>query len=259
MLQVENLNVYYGAIHALQGISFNVEQGEIVTLIGANGAGKSTTLRTISGLLRSRTGSITLQGPGHLHGGRGKDRPDGHQPRSRGPQDLRSPFRAGKPHDGRLHPQRPGGDPADPGARLQELPPSQGAGHAVRRDALRRRAADAGHGPRAHEPAHPAPPGRALHGLSAPSSWRRSSASSWRSTSRGRASSWWSRTRRWRCPSRSRAYVLETGRIVLSGSAKEIAENPQVKAAYLADLRRGLRRFYFSWCFLRERRTGRNR
>ncbi len=62
MLQVENLNVYYGAIHALQGITFNVEQGEIVTLIGANGAGKSTTLRTISGLLRSRTGSIHLNG-----------------------------------------------------------------------------------------------------------------------------------------------------------------------------------------------------
>jgi branched-chain amino acid transport system ATP-binding protein len=62
VLRVESLNVYYGAIHALQGISFNVEQGEIVTLIGANGAGKSTTLRTISGLLRSRTGSITLRG-----------------------------------------------------------------------------------------------------------------------------------------------------------------------------------------------------
>jgi branched-chain amino acid transport system ATP-binding protein len=62
VLQVENLNVYYGAIHALQGISFNVEEGEIVTLIGANGAGKSTTLRTLSGLLRSRTGSITFKG-----------------------------------------------------------------------------------------------------------------------------------------------------------------------------------------------------
>ena len=62
MLQVENLNVYYGAIHALQGISFNVDEGEIVTLIGANGAGKSTTLRTLSGLLRSRTGSITFKG-----------------------------------------------------------------------------------------------------------------------------------------------------------------------------------------------------
>jgi branched-chain amino acid transport system ATP-binding protein len=62
VLQVENLNVYYGAIHALQGISFNVSEGEIVTLIGANGAGKSTTLRTLSGLLRSRTGAITFRG-----------------------------------------------------------------------------------------------------------------------------------------------------------------------------------------------------
>jgi branched-chain amino acid transport system ATP-binding protein len=62
VLRVEDLNVYYGAIHALQGVSFNVEKGEIVTLIGANGAGKSTTLRTISGLLRPRTGSITLNG-----------------------------------------------------------------------------------------------------------------------------------------------------------------------------------------------------
>jgi len=62
VLQVENLNVYYGAIHALQGVSFNVDEGEIVTLIGANGAGKSTTLRTISGLLRSRTGAITFKG-----------------------------------------------------------------------------------------------------------------------------------------------------------------------------------------------------
>jgi branched-chain amino acid transport system ATP-binding protein len=62
MLEVENLNVYYGAIHALKGISFHVEKGEIVTLIGANGAGKSTTLSTLSGLLRSRTGKILFQG-----------------------------------------------------------------------------------------------------------------------------------------------------------------------------------------------------
>ncbi|MEN4010994.1 MAG: ABC transporter ATP-binding protein [Bellilinea sp.] len=61
LLEVEDLNVYYGAIHALQGVSFHVEEGEIVTLIGANGAGKSTTLRTISGLLRTRTGSIKFK------------------------------------------------------------------------------------------------------------------------------------------------------------------------------------------------------
>lgn len=62
LLEVQDLNVFYGAIHALQGVSFHVEEGEIVTLIGANGAGKSTTLRTISGLLRSRTGHIKFKG-----------------------------------------------------------------------------------------------------------------------------------------------------------------------------------------------------
>jgi branched-chain amino acid transport system ATP-binding protein len=58
MLEVEKINVYYGAIHALTDISFNVQEGEIVALIGANGAGKSTSLKTISGLLHPRDGSI---------------------------------------------------------------------------------------------------------------------------------------------------------------------------------------------------------
>lgn len=62
MLEVKDLHVFYGAIHALQGISFDVDQGEIVTLIGANGAGKSTTLKTISGLLRPRQGTISFDG-----------------------------------------------------------------------------------------------------------------------------------------------------------------------------------------------------
>ena len=61
MLNVNNINVYYGAIHAVKDISFHVEEGEIVTLIGANGAGKSTILKTVSGLLHSKTGSITFQ------------------------------------------------------------------------------------------------------------------------------------------------------------------------------------------------------
>jgi branched-chain amino acid transport system ATP-binding protein len=62
VLKVNDLNVYYGAIHALHGVSFEVNQGEIVTLIGANGAGKSTTLKTISGQMRSKTGSIEFMG-----------------------------------------------------------------------------------------------------------------------------------------------------------------------------------------------------
>ncbi|WP_417293253.1 ABC transporter ATP-binding protein [Dysosmobacter sp.] len=62
ILKVDDINVYYGSIHAIKSISFEVNEGEIVTLIGANGAGKSTTLNTISGLLHSKTGHIEFMG-----------------------------------------------------------------------------------------------------------------------------------------------------------------------------------------------------
>jgi branched-chain amino acid transport system ATP-binding protein len=62
MLKIENIDVFYGAIHALKGISVEVKEGEIVTLIGANGAGKSTILRTISGLLKPKAGQVTFEG-----------------------------------------------------------------------------------------------------------------------------------------------------------------------------------------------------
>ena len=70
LLELNDVHTYYGAIHALRGVTLHVDEGEIVTLIGSNGAGKSTTLRTISGLLRPREGSIQLAG----------DRIDGHRP-----------------------------------------------------------------------------------------------------------------------------------------------------------------------------------
>ncbi len=62
LLQVDNIHTYYGNIHALQGISLYVDEGEIVTLIGANGAGKSTTIRTVSGIMHPREGKITFDG-----------------------------------------------------------------------------------------------------------------------------------------------------------------------------------------------------
>ena len=62
LLKVDGINVYYGNIHAVKDISFTVNAGEIVTLIGANGAGKSTTLKTISGLLKPRTGDVLYKG-----------------------------------------------------------------------------------------------------------------------------------------------------------------------------------------------------
>ena len=62
MLKISDLNVFYGSIHAVKGVSFEVNEGEIVTLIGANGAGKSTTLNTLAGLLGPRSGSISFEG-----------------------------------------------------------------------------------------------------------------------------------------------------------------------------------------------------
>ena len=62
LLEIDNLHVYYGAIHAVKGVSLSVDAGEVATLIGANGAGKSTTLRTVSGLLRPREGAVRFEG-----------------------------------------------------------------------------------------------------------------------------------------------------------------------------------------------------
>ena len=67
LLEVDNINVYYGAIHAIKGISFHVDEGEIVTLIGANGAGKTTSLNTVAGLLRSKTGDVKFQDKSIAH------------------------------------------------------------------------------------------------------------------------------------------------------------------------------------------------
>ena len=67
MLKIDDIHVYYGAIHAIKGISFEVKEGEIVALIGANGAGKSTILKTVSGLMHPRSGNITFCGENIAH------------------------------------------------------------------------------------------------------------------------------------------------------------------------------------------------
>ena len=106
ILKVNDINVYYGAIHAIKGISFEVNPGEIVTLIGANGAGKSTTLQTVSGLLHSRTGSIEFLGENLIGRPRPQDRGQGPGPGAGGTADLPADDRGGEPGDGRLHPVR---------------------------------------------------------------------------------------------------------------------------------------------------------
>lgn len=86
LLSLDNIHTYYGRIHALKGISMTVEKGEIVTLIGANGAGKSTTLRTISGIVHPREGHISLEGQDitHLDAHIIVNRGVGHVPEGRG-------------------------------------------------------------------------------------------------------------------------------------------------------------------------------
>ena len=105
ILKVDDINVYYGSIHAIKGISFEVDEGEMVTLIGANGAGKSTTLNTIAGLLRSKTGSIEFMGRALDACPQPQDRCQGPGPGARGTADLPADDRAGKSGDGCLHPQ----------------------------------------------------------------------------------------------------------------------------------------------------------
>ncbi len=104
LLNVEDINVYYGAIHAIKDVSFQVNEGEIVTLIGANGAGKTTTLQTISGLLRSKTGSITFEDKDIQHISADKLVSHGPGPGPRGTAGLPADVGGGEPGDGRLHP-----------------------------------------------------------------------------------------------------------------------------------------------------------
>ena len=104
MLKVENLQVFYGAIHALQGVSFHLEKGEIVALIGANGAGKSTVLNTISGILRPREGSVSFEGQEIHEDPAAGYCPQGRDPSTRRTQDFLAHDRHRKPGDGRLHP-----------------------------------------------------------------------------------------------------------------------------------------------------------
>ena len=107
MLEVQNINSYYGKIHALKDVSISVERGEIVTIIGANGAGKSTMLRTTSGLLKPRSGSIRLEGEDLTRLRPHEIVMKGRRPGAGGPAGVRPPHRDREPGNGgiQLHRQ----------------------------------------------------------------------------------------------------------------------------------------------------------
>lgn len=232
MLQVENLNVYYGAIHALQGISFEVNEGEIVTLIGANGAGKSTTLRTISGLLRARTGSVRFKGedittvPAEkiVHLGISQV-PEG-----------RKIFAPLSVKENLMMGAYTREDPEEIAQSLERVYASF--------PRLRERAGQYG-GTLSGGEQQMLATGRGL--MSQPSLLLMDEPSMGLSpilveeifriiteiNKQGTSILLVEQNAQMALSIAHRAYVLETGRIVLAGSAKEIAENPQVKAAYL--------------------------
>ena len=141
ILKVDDINVYYGAIHAIKGVSFEVNEGEVVTLIGANGAGKSTILKTVAGLLSSRTGSVQFMG---------KDL-GGIPAHKIVPMGL-----ALVPEGRQIFLQMTVEENLQMGAFTR--PASEYD------ESVRRRTADAGHGPRPDVQAPPADAGRALHG-----------------------------------------------------------------------------------------------
>ena len=229
LLQVEDINVYYGAIHAIRGISFEVYPDEIVTLIGANGAGKSTTLNTIAGLLRPRSAHIVLEGKGPDNHSRQPDRIPGHGPVPRGAAHLPADDRAERIC-------QMGGYTAGRDSRLfgdvHPLPPPQGQEKQYRHP-LRRRAADAGHGPGADEQAQAAHAGRALHGIGAHSLVEQIFDIIKELHQAGVTILLVEQNAQMALSIADRAYVLETGRIAMTGEASALLKNDDVRKAYL--------------------------
>ena len=106
MLQVDGLDVYYGDVQVLKGVTLDVKEKELVAVIGANGAGKTTLLKTISSLLKPRKGSITFEGKRISEMEAHQVVKDGHYPYPRRPPALPGDDSAGKPGDGRFSGQK---------------------------------------------------------------------------------------------------------------------------------------------------------
>jgi branched-chain amino acid transport system ATP-binding protein len=231
LLDVRNLHVHYGKIHALRGVSLRLCRDQIVTLIGANGAGKSTTLRAISGILAMSDGDVVLEGeslkelPAHRFVAKGIVQvPEGR--RIFGRLTVAENLRLGAflSKDKRWI--------GDMEARARHDSGAQGAADAGGRHLVRRRAADAGDRPRPDGQPAGAAARRAKHGTGAPSGAedlrdRRRHPQARRAGAAGGAE---------RVPALTIAdygYVIETGEVVQEGPGHELLANPQVKEAYL--------------------------
>ena len=156
ILKLSNIESYYGPIMAIRGISLEVPRGQIVTLLGANGAGKTTVLKTISGILDPQKGSIEFLGKPIQRMEADKIVRLGLEPRAGGARGVSVPVGARKPDDGRLSAQGSRRRRRGSRTRLRLFPAAEGAHQPAGRTAFRRRAADAGDRAGADEPADPA-------------------------------------------------------------------------------------------------------
>ncbi len=127
ILELEDVHTFYGSIEALKGVTLDVGEREIVTLIGANGAGKSTTLRSINGLNHPAHREDPLPGPGHHRRGAARRGQDGDQPVSRGPPPVSADERAREPRDGRVPAHGPRRDQGVARPGLRALPAARRA------------------------------------------------------------------------------------------------------------------------------------
>ena len=162
MLDVRDLSVFYGEARALRGVDLQIGDGEIVSVVGPNGAGKSTLVNALAGLLvdrlrRDRDGRRRPDAPRGARGRRARRRD-----RAGGAADLCGDERARQPRPRRVPADSPPVPRRASRARPRALPDPRGAGRAARRDAERRRAADAGAGPCAHVRAEAPAPRRAV-------------------------------------------------------------------------------------------------
>ena len=162
LLSVRDLETYYGPITAIRGVSFDVSDGQIVTILGANGAGKTTVLKSICGAHGAAEGHHRLRRPQHHRAGAGQGSAARHRPRAGGARDLPVHDGEGQPDDGRLRAPRPRRDRARPRHRLQLFPGAARAPDLAGGLSLRRPAADAGDRPGADGAAQADAAGRAL-------------------------------------------------------------------------------------------------
>ena len=207
LLSVENLRVSYDNIKALHGLNFQIGEGEIVCIIGANGAGKSTTLRAISRMVKTEPGSrMTLQGKDLL--GYSADRVVSELGVSHVPEGRRLFDNLTVTENLKLATfARRDADriALDLKRMLTFFPAAGGAPEPEGRHHERRRAADAGRGPGLHERPPDDAPGRAVHGACPAADDEHVQGPQGNQRARAPRSSWWSRTRGWRCSSPSGA------------------------------------------------------